>query len=143
MAAAPLRSVVLYYKYVEIVDPEAFATEQRGLCAALGLAGRVRVASEGMNGTLGGDASKVDAYVAAMSADPRFMDVDWKLSHVVEETRRSCDDDDISVDDGANASVAGEHPSSRRKPLFEDDALTVSAARRNTLSRRVHALAAN
>ena len=37
-------SAILFYKYVAIADPDAFADEQRQLCSALALTGRVRVA---------------------------------------------------------------------------------------------------
>ncbi|MDP9003851.1 MAG: rhodanese-related sulfurtransferase [Verrucomicrobiota bacterium] len=72
--------VILFYKYVGISDAEAFAAEQRALCSSLGLKGRVLIASEGINGTLAGPADRVDRYVSALKANPRFSDVEIKLS---------------------------------------------------------------
>ena len=77
--AAP-REVLLFYKYVEVAEPAALAAAQRGLCAGLGLRGRVLVAPEGVNGTLSGAAAAVRGYVAAMRGDARFADVDFKFS---------------------------------------------------------------
>lgn len=72
--------VILFYKYVAIVDAEAFAAEQRELCASLGLKGRVLIAAEGINGTLAGPAGEIDRYIALLQADARFADVEIKIS---------------------------------------------------------------
>lgn len=78
--AAPF-AVVLFYKYVRLGESAAdVAQEQQQLCAALALSGRVRVAAEGINGTLGGTRAGVAQYVALMRAREQFRDVDWKLS---------------------------------------------------------------
>lgn len=44
--------VLLYYKYVEIENPEAFAAEHLQFCKETGLKGRILVAKEGINGTV-------------------------------------------------------------------------------------------
>jgi UPF0176 protein len=72
--------VILFYKYVEILDAELFAGRQRALCESLGLKGRIIIASEGINGTLAGPAGNVDRYVASLKMDPRFSDVEIKRS---------------------------------------------------------------
>jgi UPF0176 protein len=75
-----LFSVILYYKYVELSGVERFAAEHKWLCASLGLKGRVIVAAEGINGTLAGPPDAVQSYMDAMHADPRFADMEFKLS---------------------------------------------------------------
>ncbi|KAF1782572.1 Armadillo-type fold [Phytophthora cactorum] len=76
--------VVLYYKYVRLCETqeelEAFAAVHEQLCSSLGLTGRVRLALEGINGTLGGSSANVQSYVDAMKQQPQFVDVDWKTS---------------------------------------------------------------
>ena len=72
--------VILFYKYVLIENPEAFAAEQRGLCSALGLKGRILIASEGINGTLAGPAEGVSRYVDLLKTDARFADIEVKIS---------------------------------------------------------------
>lgn len=72
--------VILFYKYVDILDAQVFASHQRALCESLGLKGRVLIASEGINGTLAGPAQSVNDYVAALKADPRFSDIEIKFS---------------------------------------------------------------
>ena len=73
--------VILFYKYVTIAEPERLAAGHRELCASLGLKGRLLVAPEGINGTLGGPAQAIDRYIAALHSDARFSDVAVKISH--------------------------------------------------------------
>ena len=72
--------VILYYKYVEILDAEIFAGSQRALCQDLGLKGRILIALEGINGTLAGPAASIDRYVATLRNDSRFSDIEIKQS---------------------------------------------------------------
>ena len=78
--------VILFYKYVEVADPQGFAAAQRGLCSALGLKGRLLIATEGINGTLAGPAAAIDRYSRALRADSRFSDVHFKVSNGDAET---------------------------------------------------------
>ena len=72
--------VILFYKYVPISSPEEFAGSQRLLCAKLGLKGRILIACEGINGTLAGPRDAVDEYVIALRDDPRFADIEMKVT---------------------------------------------------------------
>ena len=77
--------VVLFYRYTQVDDPAAAAEEQRALCRKLGLRhGRLRLAKEGINGTLAGTTQSIAAYCAAMDAHPIFgappETIDWKTS---------------------------------------------------------------
>jgi UPF0176 protein len=78
--------VILFYKYVPIEVPERFAVEQRGLCTALGLKGRLLIASEGLNGTFVGTRDAIRQYMEAIHADPRFTDVEFKISPGASDT---------------------------------------------------------
>lgn len=75
-------NVLLYYQFVPIADPEAFAIEHRALCESLELRGRILVATEGLNGTVSGTKEACDAYRAAMHADPRFASMVFKIDEV-------------------------------------------------------------
>ena len=70
--------VLLFYHYCDVADPAALAVQQRHLCHSLGLTGRVRVASEGINATLGGDRAACAAYERELASDPRFGAVEFK-----------------------------------------------------------------
>jgi len=73
-------TIVLFYRYVSIVNPEAEVLDFRCLCERLGLLGRILLATEGINGTLAGSSGCIDAFVAHCSSSPRFSRVDWKLT---------------------------------------------------------------
>jgi UPF0176 protein len=72
--------VILFYKYVEITDPDRLAAQQRGLCVDLGLKGRILIAEEGLNGTLAGSERAIETYTTALKSDTRFADIDIKMS---------------------------------------------------------------
>ncbi|NJK71021.1 MAG: hypothetical protein HC932_02055 [Thermales bacterium] len=47
--------VLLFYKFVPIIDPELFRKQQLTLCHQLGIiGGRIIISAEGINGTLEG-----------------------------------------------------------------------------------------
>jgi UPF0176 protein len=60
MAPSLLHSA--FYRFVHLPDPEAAARELRGLGRALGVGGSVLVAAEGVNGTVAGPATQVEAF---------------------------------------------------------------------------------
>lgn len=72
--------ILLYYKYVSIADPESFCKSQKELCERLNLKGRIIVAKEGINGTVGGTRKATEDYIEEMVQDPRFSDIHWKKS---------------------------------------------------------------
>lgn len=86
----PLNSeytVILFYKYTRIEDPEAFRAWQKSLCEELGLTGRILIAHEGMNTTLEGTTENTQKYIAALRAQDGtsgtladFHDVEIKTS---------------------------------------------------------------
>ena len=76
----PDHPVILFYKYVPLVDPERFAASQRAVCGRLGLKGRVLIATEGLNGTLAGPRAAIEEYITALRADARFTDIEMKVS---------------------------------------------------------------
>ena len=74
------REVVLFYKYVHLPDPLAVASEQEAKCAELGVSGRMRVAREGLNGSLCGESSVLQGYVKWMQGQVAFSDIQYKYS---------------------------------------------------------------
>ncbi|GLC89885.1 oxygen-dependent tRNA uridine(34) hydroxylase TrhO [Lysinibacillus piscis] len=71
--------ILLYYKYIAIEAPEAFAAEHLTLCNEIGLLGRILVGYEGINGTVSGTIAQTEAYMNQMKADVRFHDIMWKI----------------------------------------------------------------
>ncbi len=76
---APSYQVLLYYRYVEIEDPEAYLDSHRELCAELGLLGRIIVGREGINGTVSGSFENTNSYMEAMKADPLTAGIEFKI----------------------------------------------------------------
>lgn len=74
-------TVLLYYYFVKIDDPEHLASQQRFLCQKHGLKGRILIANEGINGTIAGSVEGIQAYQTAMRSDSRFESMEFKISH--------------------------------------------------------------
>lgn len=72
--------ILLFYKFVELNDPEALCTDQKSLCTMFGLHGRILIAREGINGTLEGTSESIARYKAALREDTRFSDIAFKES---------------------------------------------------------------
>lgn len=75
-----MHTVLLYYKYVKIQYPKREMKAQRIICEELGLKGRIIVSKEGINGTVEGLTENTEKYIAYMSKDKRFKDINWKKS---------------------------------------------------------------
>lgn len=73
-------SVVLFYKYIKINNPQKLKEEHFFLAEKLELKGRMIIAEEGVNGTFEGKNVDVQKYMEEMKKDSRFSDIDFKLS---------------------------------------------------------------
>lgn len=72
--------IILFYKFVNISDPEGVVKAHKAKCVELGIKGRMLVAPEGINGTFEGTRDQIDAYKAFVHSDPRFADILFKES---------------------------------------------------------------
>jgi UPF0176 protein len=72
--------VLLYYKYVDVPNPEKVRDEQRELCLQLNLKGRIIIAAEGINGTVEGPVEDTKKYIKAMEKTPYFKGISYKKS---------------------------------------------------------------
>nr|KAF6488181.1 thiosulfate sulfurtransferase like domain containing 2 [Rousettus aegyptiacus] len=66
--------VLLYYCYCDLEDPHWICAWQTALCQRLHLTGKVRIATEGINGTVGGSKLATRLYVEVMLSCPLFKD---------------------------------------------------------------------
>ncbi|XP_077103655.1 thiosulfate sulfurtransferase/rhodanese-like domain-containing protein 2 isoform X2 [Siphateles boraxobius] len=64
--------VLLFYCYCHFNDPQMICQWQKELCSKFHLTGKVRVATEGINGTVGGTKTATNLYVKAMLSHPSF-----------------------------------------------------------------------
>ena len=72
-------SILLYYCYTKIDDPEAFRESHHFFCLDLNLRGRIIVASEGLNGTVSGLRSDCERYMDHLKSDKRFSHIEFKV----------------------------------------------------------------
>jgi len=73
-------TILLFYKYVHIENPNKLKDEQKALCEKLGLKGRIIIATEGINVTLEGTTENTNKYLEVYLGDPRFSDTHIKRS---------------------------------------------------------------
>ncbi len=72
--------IILFYKYVDITYPEQIRKWQEKIGKELHLKGRVIIAHEGINGTLGGTNDSIASYKQLMNEHPLFLHIDFKES---------------------------------------------------------------
>lgn len=74
-------TIILFYKYTDIENPDVLMDSQRDLCKKLNLKGRMIIATEGINATLEGETKQIEKYMSEMKKDSRFVDIHWKKSN--------------------------------------------------------------
>ena len=73
-------SILLYYCYTPIEDPERFREKHHHYCIENGLLGRIIIAQEGINGTISGLTEACKKYMNDLKADARFARTHFKVS---------------------------------------------------------------
>lgn len=86
-----MHTVILFYSFVDIANPEVVRDAQRSLCEQLGLKGRILIATEGINGTLEGTNDAISAYKKAMGESELFKNMPFKESAGTGQAFRSLD----------------------------------------------------
>jgi UPF0176 protein len=76
-----MQKIILYYKFVPIIDPQMTMRWQRELCTRLNLRGRIVLSDHGINGTLGGELEGIKAYIKAMNLTREFKGITYKWSN--------------------------------------------------------------
>lgn len=77
-----MEKTILYYKFVNVKDPDMAVRWQKELCARLGLKGRIIISPHGINGTLGGSLIALRRYKSHMNASGIFRGIHYKWSEV-------------------------------------------------------------
>ncbi len=73
--------VAALYRFVRLDDPAALRAPLLDLMRARGLRGTLLLATEGINGTVAGDAAGIDALLARLLEDTRFDGLECKRSY--------------------------------------------------------------
>lgn len=72
--------VLLYYKYASVPDLRSLVRFYESNCRSLGLLGRVRIAPDGVNVTVGGKMSSLEKHIAEAKSNSLFDGTDFKLA---------------------------------------------------------------
>ncbi len=75
-----LYSILLYYCYTPIKDPEAFREKHHCYCVENDLRGRIIVAQEGINGTISGLTAACEKYIHDLKSDAKFAHMHFKVT---------------------------------------------------------------
>jgi UPF0176 protein len=75
-----MNKVILYYKFVPVLDPVITMRWQRELATRLQLKGRIIISTHGINGTLGGDIESLREYKREMNRSVIFKGITYKWS---------------------------------------------------------------
>lgn len=70
--------VILFYKYIQLDNPEKIVSSQKLLCQKLNIKGKMWVAKEGVNGTLEGSKEDIASYIEFMKTTDEFADINFK-----------------------------------------------------------------
>lgn len=112
--------VLLFYKYVQLDNPESVRLAQLNICKKLNLKGRIIVANEGINATLSGKSEDIEEYINYMESQEQFKNIHWKksvgrskldklaeleLSDQVSKNVRNLSNDEQSLEDFPKLSV--------------------------------------
>lgn len=76
-----LITVCALYKFVTLADFEALKPSFTNQLDTLSIRGTVLLANEGINGTIAGTDADIHQFVTWLQEDPRFADIDTKLSY--------------------------------------------------------------
>ncbi|XP_018410604.1 PREDICTED: thiosulfate sulfurtransferase/rhodanese-like domain-containing protein 2 isoform X1 [Nanorana parkeri] len=82
--------VLLYYCYCDVNDPHWICDWQRSLCQLLHLTGKIRIATEGINGTVGGSKISTNIYINTMLSHPLFKDSMFRADFKTSEGGAHC-----------------------------------------------------
>lgn len=72
-------SILLYYCYASIDNPEVYREEHHLFCVENNIRGRIIISDEGLNGTVSGLVEDCEKYMAYIQADARFAKTEFKI----------------------------------------------------------------
>ncbi|NNC99961.1 MAG: hypothetical protein HKN85_07255, partial [Gammaproteobacteria bacterium] len=72
--------VCALYKFTTLTDYQALRNKVLSALLQNQLRGTLLLAEEGINGTISGSATDIDAFLEWLQSDRRFADIDFKLS---------------------------------------------------------------
>src|SRR4051794_24288525 len=75
-------TILLYYLYNEIPDPNSTISEHISICTSLNLTGKIKISHEGINGTISGSTENTNEYKIWMSTHLLFSKCDMSKQSI-------------------------------------------------------------
>jgi len=91
------KRIILFYKYVTLDDVSKRLEEQRCICTELQLTGRMRIATEGLNGSVCGTDEQLSSYRDFMESHGSFGGIQYKYSDAPMDSDPFADDFQIKI----------------------------------------------
>lgn len=83
MTAKPIYTLLTFYKFVDIANPEEQVLQHKQLCADIGMKWRIYISEEGISATVTCNPGQLQAYKLYLASNPYFQnipDIDIKAS---------------------------------------------------------------
>lgn len=84
MSEQQMFTVILYYNFTEIADPETFCRTHKSWLKERGVKGRVYIGREGINGTLAGTPDQMESYMTWLRSLEGFEKTGFKIDEAEE-----------------------------------------------------------
>lgn len=128
---------ILFYKYIEIENPEALKEKQFKLAKSLNLFGTILIAKEGINGCLSGNEKDLKKYKEALAKNKKFSDIKFKEGPADKHTFRKLyvrvRNEIVSSGFNANLKNKGKYiePKQLKELLYKNEDIILLDARNN------------
>ena len=128
---------ILFYKYINIKEPEKLKEEQFKLANSLSLLGTILVANEGINGCLSGNVIDLEKYKKTLTENTIFSDIRFKVGpankHTFKKLHVRVRDEIVSSKFGIKAkkSAAYIEPRQLKQLLDNNEEIILLDARNN------------
>src|SRR6185295_17063175 len=76
----PEFTIILFYRFARVKNPEAFKIKQKAIATRFNLKGRILIGHEGVNGTLEGKTKDIKAYIRLQKKTAFFKKILFKES---------------------------------------------------------------
>jgi UPF0176 protein len=128
---------ILFYKYVEIANPDILKKEQNKLASSLQLLGTILIAKEGINGCLSGVDKNINKYKKTLIRNKSFSDITFKegptSKHTFKKLHIRIRDEIVSSKFDVNISLKGRYigPKELKSLLDKKEKIILLDARNN------------
>ncbi len=129
-------NIILFYKFVEINNPNKVKVEHQKFCKDLGVKGKIILAKEGINGSISGNKEQVEKYKKWISGKDLFKGIEFKeekgLDHPFDKMVVLLKNEIIRIDKKLDLNKTGKHISPEEfLESYKNDEVVILDARNN------------